>query len=168
MPDLCLAVRGSYCDGGSFSGNNETVTTYQNTSLYFRGKRVREAAYASLLASGLDKATDVVISGCSAGGLATYLHTDQWCDAIRAAAPGVKCVGMPDSGFFLDHQKKAANSTPASAAASSHGSSHVSSHVSSAAAKPLAAHGCQRTRYSRRFMPPRVVARREERRRSTV
>lgn len=94
----------NYCDGGSFSGNNETVTVYQNTSLYFRGKRVREAAYASLLASGLDKATDVVISGCSAGGLATFLHTDQWCDALGEDAPLAKCVGMPDSGFFLDYQ----------------------------------------------------------------
>ena len=34
--------------------------------------------YTSLLSShGLSMATDVVISGCSAGGLATFLHTDQ-------------------------------------------------------------------------------------------
>ena len=33
-----------YCDGGSFSGNNETVATYKNTSLYFRGKRNREVS----------------------------------------------------------------------------------------------------------------------------
>jgi len=94
-----------YCDGGSFSGNNETVTTYQGTPLYFRGKRVREAVYDSLIATAsLANATDVVISGCSAGGLATFLHTDQWCDALAVMAPGVKCVGMPDSGFFLDYQ----------------------------------------------------------------
>ena len=49
---------------------------------------------------GLKEATDAVISGCSAGGLATFLHTDQWCDAL----PNAKCVGMPDSGFFLDYQ----------------------------------------------------------------
>ena len=93
-----------YCDGGSFSGNNDTVTVHKNTSLYFRGKRIREASYASLLASGLTNATDVVISGCSAGGLATFLHTDQWCDALAADAPSAKCVGLPDSGFFLDYQ----------------------------------------------------------------
>lgn len=95
-----------YCDGGSFSGNNETVATYKNQKLYFRGKRVREAAYASLMASAnLGAATDVVVSGCSAGGLATFLHTDQWCDRLAVDAKALdKCVGMPDSGFFLDYQ----------------------------------------------------------------
>ena len=94
-----------YCDGGSFSGSNETVGEYKGKPLYYRGKRNREAAYASLLATaGLGDATDVVISGCSAGGLATWLHTDQWCDALAKDAAGVKCVGLPDSGFFLDYQ----------------------------------------------------------------
>lgn len=41
------------------------------------------------------------VSGCSAGGLATYLHTDEW----RARLPsGAKVVGLPDSGFFLDDE----------------------------------------------------------------
>jgi len=94
-----------YCDGGSFSGNNETVSSYKGRELFYRGKRNREAAYASLLTKGLTSATDVVVSGCSAGGLATFLHTDQWCDALAVDAPGVKkCAGMPDSGFFLDYE----------------------------------------------------------------
>ena len=93
-----------YCDGGSFSGNNETVATYNGTKLYYRGKRIREAVFDSLVTEhGLGKATDAVISGCSAGGLATFLHTDQWCDALKEKSK-VKCVGMPDSGFFLDYQ----------------------------------------------------------------
>ena len=55
-------------------------------------------------AHGLANATDVVISGCSAGGLATYLHTDQWCDLLHGQArlekrAPAKCVGMPDSGL---------------------------------------------------------------------
>ena len=41
-----------------------------------------------------------ILQGCSAGGLATYLHTDSWC----AALPNAKCGGLPDSGFFLDYQ----------------------------------------------------------------
>jgi len=94
-----------YCDGGSFSGDNATVVVHKGRPLHFRGKRIREAAYASLLKTKkLNSATDVVISGCSAGGLATYLHVDQWCDALAADAPAAKCVGMPDSGFFLDYQ----------------------------------------------------------------
>jgi len=102
-----------YCDGGSFSGNNETVATYNGTKLYYRGKRVREAVYDSLLTKhDFVSTTDVVISGCSAGGLATFLHTDQWCDAIKAdTKQPVKCVGMPDSGFFLDFQDARRNGT---------------------------------------------------------
>ena len=92
-----------YCDGGSFSGNNDTVQPYKGATLHWRGKRIREAAYAELMANhGLKDATDAVISGCSAGGLATFLHTDQWCDALAEDAKGIKCVGMPDSGFFRE------------------------------------------------------------------
>ena len=32
-----------YCDGGSFSGNNDTVQPYKGTNLHWRGKRIREA-----------------------------------------------------------------------------------------------------------------------------
>jgi Pectinacetylesterase len=40
-----------------------------------------------------------LLTGCSAGGLATYIH----CDDLRALLPNaetVKC--MADGGFFLD------------------------------------------------------------------
>ena len=30
-----------YCDGGSFSGSNYTVTTYKGVGLHFRGNAVR-------------------------------------------------------------------------------------------------------------------------------
>jgi len=95
-----------YCDGASFSGNNATVNVdpATGTKLWFRGARVRALMQQSLFAKGLAKATELVVGGCSAGGLATYLHTDQWCDALKARSPGAKCVGMPDSGFFLDFQ----------------------------------------------------------------
>ena len=62
-----------YCDGGSFSGNNDTVQPYKGTTLHWRGKRIREAVYDELVTNhGLKDATDVVISGCSAGGLTVY------------------------------------------------------------------------------------------------
>lgn len=39
-----------YCDGASFSGNNETVTSYNGTySLYFRGHRILNAIIQDLL-----------------------------------------------------------------------------------------------------------------------
>ena len=37
---------------------------------------------------GLKEASDLMVSGCSAGGLATYLHADQWCDALLATNQG--------------------------------------------------------------------------------
>ncbi|CAK9004260.1 Pectin acetylesterase 5 [Durusdinium trenchii] len=104
-----------YCDGASFSGNNDTVTKYQNTSLFFRGKRIREAIVKDLMEQhGLNQATDLMVSGCSAGGLATYLHADQWCEALQAANPSAKCAALPDSGFFLDYQDPEVPCTPPS------------------------------------------------------
>jgi len=91
-----------YCDGASFSGANLTVTEYGGKNLYFRGAYILEIFQQDLLNNhGLDMATDVVISGCSAGGLATYLHVDQWRAVIP---PTARVVGMPDSGFFLDYE----------------------------------------------------------------
>jgi hypothetical protein len=101
-----------YCDGASFSGNNATVTEYKGKPLHFRGYHILKATIASLLAgemqgpaqAKLSDATDVVVSGESAGALAATLHLDTWCDAVIAANPKAKCVGLPDSGFFMDYQ----------------------------------------------------------------
>jgi len=91
-----------YCDGASFSGNNDTVQPYMDVNLYFRGARILTAVINDLLDNqGLNAATDVVISGCSAGGLSTFLHVDEWRQAIPITA---RVVGMPDSGFFLDDE----------------------------------------------------------------
>jgi len=93
-----------YCDGASFSGSNSSVTVVSGAPLHFRGKHVLDAFIADLLTNrGLSKATDLVVTGCSAGGLATYLHADKWAAAVPK---GVKVAAMPDSGFFLDYQGK--------------------------------------------------------------
>jgi len=90
-----------YCDGGSFAGNNATVTNYNGNNLYFRGFLNLQAYSRDLYTNhALRQATDVVIGGCSAGGLATYLHVDWWHAILPASA---KVVGLPDSGFFLDY-----------------------------------------------------------------
>jgi len=90
-----------YCDGASFSGNNDTITTVGNDKLYWRGK-INLQAYLDDLSKnhGLQKGTDYVISGCSAGGLATYLHVDWW----KMVLPATSFIrGLPDSGYFLDY-----------------------------------------------------------------
>ena len=85
-----------YCDGASFSGRKTDVS---ERGLYYRGGYVLDALLADLDANqGLADATDIVVSGCSAGGLATYLHVDEYAERYDAA----RVVGMPDSGFFLD------------------------------------------------------------------
>ncbi|XP_034594420.1 pectin acetylesterase 5 isoform X2 [Setaria viridis] len=87
-----------YCDGASFSGNAEGEAE-DGTKLYFRGLRIWEAVIAELMGKGMDTAKQALLAGCSAGGLATLLH----CDNFRAKFPqevSVKCV--PDGGFFLD------------------------------------------------------------------
>ena len=72
--------------------------------IFFRGKRLLDANLASLMQTrGLRAATSVVLSGHSAGGLATYLHADY----VRAQLPRslIFYAAVPDAGFFLDHAR---------------------------------------------------------------
>ncbi|XP_044976590.1 pectin acetylesterase 5-like [Hordeum vulgare subsp. vulgare] len=91
-------VKIRYCDGASFSGN--VKDELQNgTKFFFRGQRIWEAVMDELLLKGLRHAKQAFLTGCSAGGLATYIH----CDGFRALLPKesrVKCLA--DGGFFLD------------------------------------------------------------------
>ena len=100
-----------YCDGFSYSGNNETVSRVALTGvgeylpLYFRGARNLQATLAYLTAyAGLGNATHVLLSGDSAGGLATYWHAD----FLDAALPHAKVAAAPDSGFFLGDRSNSA------------------------------------------------------------
>ncbi|KAJ0979442.1 hypothetical protein J5N97_014916 [Dioscorea zingiberensis] len=91
-------VKVRYCDGASMTGNVEDEFQ-NNTKLFFRGKRVWEAVMRDLLSRGLANAKQALLTGCSAGGLATFIH----CDNFRALLPKqttVKC--LPDAGFFID------------------------------------------------------------------
>ena len=88
-----------YCDGASFAGNRSDAVKVNGNTLYFRGKRILDAAMDDLLEGGLQHAREVVLSGTSAGGLAVMLHTDY----IRDRLPDhVQLHSLADSGFFLD------------------------------------------------------------------
>ncbi|XP_008654629.1 pectin acetylesterase 5-like isoform X1 [Zea mays] len=91
-------VKIRYCDGASFSG--DVKDELQNgTRFFFRGQRIWEAVMNELVVKGLRNAKQAFLTGCSAGGLATYIH----CDSFRALLPKdsrVKCLA--DGGFFLD------------------------------------------------------------------
>ncbi|XBI69320.1 hypothetical protein VPH35_048403 [Triticum aestivum] len=87
-----------YCDGGSFSGDAEGQAP-DGSTLYFRGLRIYEAVIAEVMEKGLANATKVLLTGCSAGALATMLHCDDF-SAKFAQEVSVKCLA--DAGFFLD------------------------------------------------------------------
>jgi hypothetical protein len=87
-----------YCDGGSFSGSNASSTPsgVENTVLHWRGKHVLNGGITDMLQKrGLAQAAEVVVSGCSAGGLAAFLHCDHFANRIHAegsAAAKVVCT----------------------------------------------------------------------------
>jgi hypothetical protein len=88
-----------YCDQLSFTGDVEEVDP--GSKLHLRGQRIWQAVMEDLLARGMDKAEQALLSGCSAGGLATFIHCDEFSDLLPNCAK-VKC--MADAGFFLDSE----------------------------------------------------------------
>ncbi|XP_060211194.1 pectin acetylesterase 8-like [Lycium barbarum] len=90
-------VKVKYCDGSSFTGDVEQVDT--ENKLYFRGARIFKAIMEDLWSKGMKNAENAILTGSSAGGLATILN----CDKFKSLLPNVarvKCVA--DAGFFLD------------------------------------------------------------------
>ncbi|KAK3166633.1 hypothetical protein QOZ80_1AG0048330 [Eleusine coracana subsp. coracana] len=92
-------VKVRYCDGASFSGNVDNEVKNGSTNFFFRGQRVWEAVMIELLSKGLARAKQAFLTGCSAGGLSTYIHCDDF-RALLPKTPIVKCLA--DGGFFLD------------------------------------------------------------------
>ncbi|KAI4384771.1 hypothetical protein MLD38_002877 [Melastoma candidum] len=90
-------VKLRYCDGASFAGDAE----FDNGTslLYFRGQRIWQAIILDLVPKGLRQAHKALLSGCSAGGLASFLHCDDFAAYLPSNA-SVKCLS--DAGFFLD------------------------------------------------------------------
>jgi hypothetical protein len=87
-----------YCDGFFFTGNaDHPISLTDGTHLHMRGRRNIEAVFQTLKSDfGLDKASDVLLGGGSAGGLATYLQGDFLASLMSPA--NVRTV--PTSGFF--------------------------------------------------------------------
>ncbi|XP_042428825.1 pectin acetylesterase 8-like isoform X1 [Zingiber officinale] len=90
-------VKIRYCDGSSFTGDVDEVDPA--TNLYFRGAKVWLAVIEELLEKGMNKAEKALLSGCSAGGLASILHCDRFHDLVPENAT-VKCLS--DAGFFIN------------------------------------------------------------------
>ncbi|XP_065184018.1 uncharacterized protein LOC135814776 [Sycon ciliatum] len=89
-----------YCDGGSFSGNREKPLVVNGTSLYMRGKRILDAVFDTF-SEQLGEAEELILTGCSAGGLATYLHADYPVETKRIPST-CKYAVLADAGYFID------------------------------------------------------------------
>eukprot|EP00794_Sanderia_malayensis_P007059 gene7060-7853_t len=89
----------TYCDGGLFSGNRKEPLFYKDKQLYFRGRTILKSMIASLNERNLKHASDVLLSGTSAGGLAVILQGEY----IKRKLPITANVRiLVDAGFFLD------------------------------------------------------------------
>jgi O-palmitoleoyl-L-serine hydrolase len=89
-----------YCDGTGHQGYKKDPILYKDKNLYFRGHNVTIGQLNSLESLyGLSSATDIVVTGQSAGGLATFLWTSYIADR---ASKGTRVISLPDSGIFLD------------------------------------------------------------------
>lgn len=88
-----------YCDGGSFTGAlTNAPVRYKNNTFYFRGRGIFDGLFEDLLVNrGMDKATELLYSGCSAGGLTSYIHADSVTAVMKARAPAAKVVVVADA-----------------------------------------------------------------------
>ncbi|KAK9120344.1 hypothetical protein Syun_017961 [Stephania yunnanensis] len=90
-------IKVRYCDGASFTGDVEAVDPA--TNLHFRGARIWHAVIDELLAKGMRSAKKAILSGCSAGGLTSILHCDDF-HSLFPATTKVKCLA--DAGYFIN------------------------------------------------------------------
>ena len=94
----------AYCDGMSYASAREEPVTVGGETVYYRGRYNMDATFSSLFDLGLSSAETVILSGCSAGGLAVYLHVDYLAAKVHAVNPTARVVGAPGAGFFLGEQ----------------------------------------------------------------
>jgi len=92
-------IRVGYCDGYFYSSNREDPVMVGGQKLYFRGKRVLNAVLDTLDDMGMINAKEIVLSGCSAGGMAVYLQGDY----VHSRYPNTRFRNAPVSGFFPLH-----------------------------------------------------------------
>ena len=90
-----------YCDGTGHQGFKKDPVEYNGTKLWFRGHNSTKAKLDSVDQKYkiFSEATHIIVTGQSAGGLATF----SWTTHISNKAPKTaKIWSVPDSGIFLD------------------------------------------------------------------
>jgi hypothetical protein len=98
-----------YADGNSFSGFLDAPLVVNGKPLHMRGHAIKTYVLeqvlpqsTSILKSPNDwnAATDVLLTGCSAGGLSTYLHANYVQSQLPKTVTNYRVA--PISGFFMD------------------------------------------------------------------
>ena len=89
-----------YCDGTSQTSDLDNPLIVNGTSIHLRGRALLDAHLETLdeLLNFTSRATEVVVSGTSAGGLSTHLHSS----FIAARVPKAKTVAVPDAAWWWD------------------------------------------------------------------
>ena len=104
IDDTCNCLFLPYADGASFSGYRaEPWAVKGGGNLTFRGIKNLYAGLDFAEEHGLEKATDFVLTGGSAGGLSTFIHADRVAAHVARVAPNARIRAAPFTGFFLDH-----------------------------------------------------------------
>lgn len=103
--DTHTIVYAKYCDGGSWTGamSNPPITV-GNATIFFRGRGLLDGLFDDLLGkAGMSHADELLFSGCSAGGLTTYIHADWVTATMKSRAPAAKVVALADAMYSLNH-----------------------------------------------------------------
>ena len=89
-----------YCDGSLHQGSNPNPVKYKDVDLYFRGADNTRSHFKYLLNNyNLASAEKVVLTGSSAGGIATAL----WINYVRSLLNYPEnMVSIPDSAVFMN------------------------------------------------------------------
>lgn len=89
-----------YCDGSLHQGLTRAPLQYKDALLYFRGAAITRSHFKYINATyGLADAKAVVLTGGSAGGIATFL----WQNYLKTIVKNPLAVlSIPDSGVFLN------------------------------------------------------------------
>ena len=90
-----------YCDGGSFTGDRAKPLTVNKKRLYFRGRRILDSVLHELIRRGIDQASEIILSGRSAGALTAIIHADNIRMRLRRVTNASFHV-LSDAGFFVD------------------------------------------------------------------
>ena len=94
----------AYCDGTSQTSNrDQAVDAGNGKKLHFRGRALLDAHLYQLEQKYkfLSTATEVIMSGTSAGGMSTFVQSSFVKSQLQVA--GAKLVAVPDAGWWWDH-----------------------------------------------------------------